>query len=100
MKYAVIKIQGHQYQVSEKEEILVDFLGETKPEPEVLLISDEGKVKVGKPTVKEGKVTLKVVEPEVKGEKIYVRKYKAKSRYRRKIGFRPKYSKLLVQKIS
>ncbi len=100
MKYAVIKIQGHQYQVSEKDEILVDYLGETKPEADVLLISDEGKVKIGKPLVKDAKVTLKVVEEIVAGEKIYVQKFKAKSRYRRKTGFRPKYTKLLVQTIS
>lgn len=100
-KYAVIKLQGHQYKVSEKDEILVDLISPTeKPEPEVLLISDEGKVQVGRPIVKDGKVTLKVVEEEVKGEKLYIRKFKAKSRYRRKTGFRPKYTKLLVQKIS
>ncbi len=98
-KYAVIKIQGHQYQVSEKDEILVDYLGETKPEAEVLLISDEGKLNIGKPTVKGAKVTFKVVEEIVAGEKIYVQKFKAKSRYRRKTGFRPKYTKLLVQTI-
>src|SRR5258708_2949924 len=98
-KYAVIKIQGHQYQVSEKDEILVDYLGETKPEAEVLLISEDGKVNIGKPTVKGAKVTLKVVEELVKGTKIYIQKFKAKSRYRRKTGFRPKYTKLLVQTI-
>lgn len=100
MKYAVIKIQGHQYKVSEKEELLVDFLSSSKPEAEVFLIADEGKVRVGKPVVKDAKVTLKVIEEQVKGEKIYSAKYKAKSRYRRRIGFRPKYTKLLVQKIS
>ena len=99
-KYAVIKIQGHQYKVAEKEEILVDLLGKTKPEAEVLLIADDGKVKVGKPTIKEAKVTLKIVEPEVKGTKLYVSKFKAKSRERRRIGFRPKYTKLQVQTIS
>ncbi len=100
MKYAVIKIQGHQYKVSEKDEILVDFLGETKPQAEVLMVSEEGKVKLGKPTLKEAKVALKVLEAEVKGIKIYSAKYKAKSRWRRRIGFRPKYTKLLVQTIS
>ncbi len=100
MKYAVIKIQGHQYKVSEKDEILVDFLGETKPQAEVLMVSEEGKVKLGKPTLKEAKVALKVLEAEVKGTKIYSAKYKAKSRWRRRIGFRPKYTKLLVQTIS
>jgi large subunit ribosomal protein L21 len=79
----------------------VDRLRDPKKiEAEVLLISDEGKVKVGKPTVKDAKVALKIVTEEVKGEKLYIRKFKAKSRYRRKTGFRPKYTKLLVQKIS
>jgi len=99
MKYAVIKIQGHQYKVSEGDEILVDKL-EGKPEAEILLTVADEKVTVGKPIVKDAKVTFKVVEPVVKGEKLYIRKYKAKSRYRRKTGFRPKYTKLLVQKVT
>ncbi|CAN5359762.1 50S ribosomal protein L21 [soil metagenome] len=99
MKYAVIKIKGHQYKVSEGDEILVDFMGETKPEAEVFMTVVDEKVELGKPTVKEAKVTLKVQEEEVKGEKIYVAKFKAKSRYRKRIGFRPKYTKLLVQTI-
>jgi large subunit ribosomal protein L21 len=97
-KYAVLRIKGHQYKVSEKDEFLVDFLGDEKPEAEVLMIAEEGKVELGKPTL-ENKVTLKVVEPEVKGEKLYIAKYKSKSRERRRIGFRPKYTKLLVQTI-
>ena len=67
--------------------------------PDNLIISDDGKTQIGKPTVKGGKVTLKIVEAEVKGEKIYIKKYKAKSRYRKRTGFRPKYTKLLVQTI-
>lgn len=100
MKYAVVKLQGHQYKVAEKDEILVDKLYTDKIEAEVLLISEDGKVKVGKPTVKGAKVVFKVSEAEVKGDKLYVAKYKAKSRERRRIGFRPKYTKLLVQTIS
>lgn len=99
-KYAVIALQGHQYKVSEKDEILVDKLSEKAPVAEVLLVVNEDKVSIGKPTVKGAKVSLKVVEVEVKGEKLHIRKYKAKSRYRKKIGFRPKYTKLLVQKIT
>jgi large subunit ribosomal protein L21 len=100
MKYAVIKIQGHQYKVAEKEEFLVDLLGENKPEAEVLMVVDGEKVALGTPTVKGAKVSLKVVEDLVKGEKIFVRKFKAKARYRKKTGFRPKYTKLQVQTIS
>lgn len=99
MKYAVIKYQGHQYKVSEGEELLVSKLSEDS-KPEVLLVADEGKVKVGKPVLKEAKVKIKVLAEEEKGEKLHIYKFKAKSRYRRKTGFRPLYSKILIEKIS
>ena len=99
-RYAVIKIKGVQYKISEKDEILVNFLDDDKPDPKVLLVVDDGKVLIGKPEVKGAKVDLKILENKLKGKKITVSKYKAKSRYRRKIGFRPLYTRLLVEKIS
>jgi len=78
---------------------LVDKLLD-KAEPEVLLFADEGKVKVGKPILKEAKIKIKILADEEKGEKLYIYKFKAKSRYRRKTGFRPRYSKILIEKIS
>lgn len=98
MDYAVVRIKGHQYKVSEGQEILVDKIGSDKVEADILLVSKEGKVKVGKPTVKDAKITIKVLGEE-KGEKIDVYKYKSKSRYRRHLGFRPQYTRMLVQKI-
>jgi large subunit ribosomal protein L21 len=99
MKYAVVKISGHQYRIAEGDEVLVDKLSD-KPQVDVLMVVNEDKVTVGKPLVKKAIVKVKVVEEEVKGEKLYVSKYKAKSRERRRIGFRPKYTKLLVQSIT
>jgi len=98
-KYAVLRIKGHQYKIAEGEEILVDKIS-GKPEAEVLLVADGDKIMLGKPTLKDVKVTLKVVKELEKGEKIDVVKYKAKSRYRRHTGFRPQYTRLLVQKIA
>ena len=69
MKYAVVRITGHQYKVSEGDEVLVDRLAEQKVEPEVLLVVDGDKVSVGKPKVSGAKVTVKVLGEE-KGEKI------------------------------
>lgn len=99
MKYAVIKYQGHQYKVAEGQEILIDKLLD-KSEPEVLLFVDEGKTKIGKPVLKDVKVKVKVLSELEKGEKIDIYKFKAKSRYRRHTGFRPQYTKLLIEKIS
>lgn len=99
-KYAVIKLKGMQYKVSEGDEILVDFIGSEKPNPQILLVVDGEKVTVGKPEVKGAKVSLKILEDKLKGKKTVIVKYKAKSRYRRKKGFRPLYTRLLVEKIS
>lgn len=100
MKYAIVKIKGQQYKVSEGDEILVDKLGTDKPDVKVFLVVDEKSVKIGKPEVKGVKVKMKILEAEEKGKKLYVQTFKAKSRYRRKIGFRPIYSRLLIEKIS
>ena len=99
-KYAISDINGKQYKLIEGEELLIDKLKDKKVAPKVLLISGDEKVKIGKPYLKNAKLKLKILKDEVKGEKIHVRKYKAKSRYRKKRGFRPKYSKILVEKIS
>ncbi|RLC32939.1 50S ribosomal protein L21 [Candidatus Woesebacteria bacterium] len=100
MKYAIVKIKGQQHKVSEGDEILVDKLGTDKPDVKVLLVVNEKNVKIGKPEVKGVKVKIKILEAEEKGKKLYVQTFKAKSRYRRKIGFRPIYSRLLIEKIS
>lgn len=97
MKYAVVRIGGHQYKISQGEEVLVDKTAE--PQAEVLLFVDGETVKVGNPLLKDVKVKLSKVAEE-KGEKIHVFKYTAKSRYRKKTGFRHSYSKLLVEQIS
>lgn len=99
-KYAVLRIKGHQYKVSEGEEVLVDYLGEEKPEVEVLMVADGEDVKVGKPVLKDAKVQVKVLKELEKGEKIDVRKYKSKSRYKKHIGFRAFLTRLLIEKIT
>lgn len=103
MKYAVVKSGGKQYKVIEGKEILVDKLdvktGESYQFPEVLLVRTEKEVFVGSPFVSGYSVIGKIISEE-KGEKIRVSKFKAKVRYRRTIGFRPIFSKILVEKIA
>ena len=99
-KYAVIRLQGRQYKVAERQELLVDKMNDLKLVPEVLFVADGEKVNVGKPLVKEAKVTFKVIKEEEKGDKVEVYKFKAKSRYRRHTGFTPRFTRLLVQSIT
>ena len=79
---------------------MVPRVGEQKLEPEVLLVADEDKISVGKPVLKEVKLKIKVLKEEEKGEKIDILRYKAKSRYQKHTGFRPKFTRLLIEKIS
>ena len=99
MKYAILRFGSRQYKLSEGEEALIDKVGKD-PVFDVLLVSDGKKIVVGTPVVKDVKVKIKVVKDEEKGEKIDVLRYKAKSRYRKHIGFRPVYSRILVEKIT
>jgi large subunit ribosomal protein L21 len=100
-KYAVIRVGGKQHKVSEGDEILVGKLPDPKKfDVEVLLFADGDKVKIGKPVLKDVTVKMKVVTEMEKGEKMDIYKFKAKSRYKRHTGFRPQYTRLLVQKIS
>ena len=100
MKYAVISIKGNQYKVAEGDEILVDKVIQDNLNPDVLLLVEGEKVKIGKPKLTDVKVKVKIVKDVEKGDKLYVQKFKAKSRYRRKMGFRPLFTRLLIEKIS
>jgi large subunit ribosomal protein L21 len=102
MKYAIIKSGGKQYKVSEGDVIEVDSLDKKKDDKiifdNVLLLVSDTSVKIGKPTVVGEKVEGVVLE-EFKGDKLYVLKYKAKVRYRRRIGFRARLTKVRIEKI-
>ena len=98
---AVVKISGKQYLVSEKESLLVDLLPEGTKELtlDALLVIDGDKTKVGTPTVKGAVVKAKVVEAEVKGDKIRIIRYKSKKRVHKETGHRQKYTKIEITSI-
>ncbi|NTW61089.1 50S ribosomal protein L21 [Candidatus Saccharibacteria bacterium] len=101
MSKAVVKIGGKQYIVAEKETLLVDLLQEGTKELtlDALLVIDGDKIEVGKPTVKGVKVSAKVVDELVKGDKIRVIRYKAKKRVHKENGHRQKYSRIEITSI-
>ena len=87
MKKAVVKVGGKQFIVSEKETLLVDLLpqGTKELELDALMLIDGDKVEVGTPVVQGVKVSAKVVDELVKGEKIRVIRYKAKKSHKEKV---------------
>ena len=102
MKKAVVLIGGKQYVVAEKETLRVDLLPEGTKELETgaLLLIDGDKTSVGAPEVKGVKVTAKVVEPKIAGEKLRVIRYKSKKRVHKEIGHRQKYSVIEITGIN
>ncbi len=101
--YAIVKISGKQYKVSEGDVLSVDKLpnnvGEKIDLADVLLVAEGDKVKVGQPLVPGAKVSAKVLE-QYKGDKIRVARFKAKARYRKVMGFRALLTKLQIEKIA
>lgn len=101
MTKAVVKVGGKQFIVAEKETLLVDLLPEGTKELvlDALLVIDGEVTRVGKPIVEGVKVTAKVIDDLVKGEKLRVIRYKAKKRVHTEIGHRQKYSKVEIVSI-
>lgn len=103
MKYAIVQSGGKQYKAVEGTTIEVDRLplevGKKMDLSEVLLISDEGKITVGTPTVAGAKVSATVVD-QFKAPKVIVFKYKSRVNYRVKQGHRQQYTRLMIDKIN
>ena len=99
--YAIIATGGKQYRVSEGDVLFIEKIDakvDSTVSFDVLLVEDNGDVKVGTPVVEGVKVEGKV-EAQTRGEKIIVFKYKAKKNYRRKQGHRQPYTKVEITKI-
>jgi large subunit ribosomal protein L21 len=101
MKKAVIVSGGHQFIVTEKEKLEVELVGDAKTlKFEPLLVIDGDKVKVGQPIVKGASVEAKVVETNVKADKVIAIRYKAKKRVNKKHGHRQQHTIIEITKIS
>lgn len=103
MAIAIIKAGGKQYKITEGQELKVEKMAEAKGEKvkfDVLLLSDDSgeNVEIGTPTVEGKSVEAEVID-EGLGKKIMIVKFKAKTRYRRKVGHRQAYSKIKVASI-
>jgi len=102
VKKAVIKAGGKQYLVSEGDTLDIDYMSDAKQTidftPLMTLLDD--KVSIGKPEIKESKVSAEVLEPLVKGEKVLSIRYKAKKRVNKTRGHRQQYTKIKIKKIS
>jgi ribosomal protein L21 len=96
LDFAVCEISGKQYKLVPNQPIEVDYLGEIDKEisAQVLILSEDGKLKVGTPYLKET-LTLDYIES-IKADKIRVAKFHAKANYRKVTGIRPKKTRVVL----
>ncbi len=94
-QYAVCKILGKLYKIYPGKPLWINWdMSENKNiEADLLMISDDGKLKIGSPFLKE-KLKFNVLENKVK--KIRVAKYHAKSNYRKVKGQRINFAKIVT----
>jgi large subunit ribosomal protein L21 len=102
VNYAVIQIKGKQYKVKKGQLLTTDYLAQEENSllnvNDVLLLVTENKVLIGQPKVEGASVKLRIGK-DLRGKKIYVEKYKAKSRYHRRTGHRQSLTQFQVEEI-
>ena len=101
--YAIANIKGLQYQVSEGDTVQVATkknvqAGESITLSDILLISDNGEVKIGTPYIEGAKIEAKVIGTTF-GEKVRTVKHKRRKRYIRTKGHKQAYTSLEISKI-
>jgi len=102
--YAIIQDRRRQATVRQGDVILCDLNTELAPGDsvtfsEVLVIGDEGNVRLGKPTVAGASVVGEVLG-EVKGVKVIAFRFKRRKGVRRKRGHRERYTKVRITSIN
>ena len=102
--FAIVTIAGQQFKVTKNQTLYVHHLsneeGASVEFSDVLLINNEGSVRVGTPNVSGAKVTATVVENLVKGDKVIVFKKKRRKGYQKKNGHRQSLTKIRINEIA
>lgn len=100
--YAIIKTGGKQYKVTEGDKIRVEKLSNEVNSDveftEVLLVSKDGNITVGKPFI-EGAKVIAVVAANGKWKKVISFKYKPKKGFHKKKGHRQHFTEVEIKKI-
>jgi len=102
MSYAIFRAAGEQVRASEGQVVRVPLM-EGKPGAkvtfgDVLLTSSDDKVVTGTPTVKGASVKGEIVG-HVKGEKLYIWRFKRRKNVRKKTGHRQQYTEVKITSV-
>ena len=102
--YAIVDIAGQQFKVEAGSKIFVNRLAAKKDETvefdKVLLVENEGAVKVGAPYVKGAVVKATVIADDVKAKKVLVFKKIRRKGFQKLNGHRQKFTWIRVDAIA
>lgn len=102
--YAIVEIAGQQFKVEAGKEIFVNRLAEATGTAvefnKVLLLDNDGEVKVGAPYVEGAVVKATVLDDSCKGKKVLVFKKKSRKGYQKCNGHRQYLSKIQINEIA
>ncbi|MBQ0119293.1 MAG: 50S ribosomal protein L21 [Bacteroidales bacterium] len=101
--YAIVDMVGQQFKVEAGKKLFINRMetekGATVEFDKVLLVDNEGKVKVGAPYVKGAKVVCEVLDNECRAEKILVFHKKRRKGYQKLNGHRQDLTNVIVKEI-
>ena len=102
--YVVVEINGQQFKAEQGKKLFVQHIqnaesGAVVEFDKVLLVDNDGEVKIGAPTVEGAKVVCEIVSPLVKGDKVLVFHKKRRKGYRKLNGHRQQFSEVLIKEV-
>lgn len=101
--YAIVEIAGQQFKVEKDQKVFVHRLAQEEgvqiDVDKVLLVDQDGKVKIGTPVVKGAKVTAKVLS-HLRGDKVKVFKKKRRKGYQTLNGHRQDLTQIQIEEIT
>ena len=102
--YAIVEIAGQQFKVEKDRKVYVHRLAGAEEGAQiefdsVLLVDNDGQVKIGTPKVEGAKVTAKVLS-HLKGDKVIIFKKKRRKTFERKNGHRQYLTQIQIESIN
>ena len=101
--YAIVDIAGQQFKVEKDQTVFVHRLDNKECDKvnfeNVLLVDNNGSVKIGAPTVSGASVSAKVLS-HLKGDKVIVFKKKRRKGYQKSNGHRQQFTKIVIEGIN
>ncbi|MGL4411881.1 MAG: 50S ribosomal protein L21 [Bacteroidales bacterium] len=100
--YVIVEIQGQQFKAEAGKKLYVHRVeaerGASVEFTNVLLVDNNGEVKIGAPAVEGAKVVCEVIS-HMKGDKVIVFKKKRRKGYKKRNGHRQSFTQVLIKEV-